>query len=174
MVKAFAKRSGARKSDKHGPKKSKAPKSRRESGMAAPSSHFHAAASRSPSSHHMSSYPSQAPMRRTTMKEESDVTVSICRNEYNEKLFHGVSELAAYRSLIGKARDHQLHRETGAMWNQVAHQILLVSFCVVEFLCGRVDNNRNLKTPVKTRTLHLSEPYDSRSTPHTAMQPRNE
>jgi regulator of protease activity HflC (stomatin/prohibitin superfamily) len=31
---------------------------------------------------------------------------------------------------------------------------------------------RNLKTPVKTRTLHLSEPYDSRSTTHTAMQPR--
>ena len=36
------------------------------------------------------------------------------------------------------------------------------------------NNKRNLKTPVKTRTLHLSEPYDSRSTPHTAMQPRKE
>jgi hypothetical protein len=33
---------------------------------------------------------------------------------------------------------------------------------------------RNLKMPVKTRTLHLSEPYDSQSTPHTAMQPRKE
>jgi hypothetical protein len=32
-----------------------------------------------------------------------------------------------------------------------------------------------LKTPIKTRTLHLSEPYDSRSTTHsTAMQPRKE
>jgi hypothetical protein len=67
-------------------------------------------------------------MRRITMKEESGVTVSICRNKYNQKLFHGVSELAAYRSLIGKARDCQLHRETGAMWNQVARQILSVSF----------------------------------------------
>ena len=28
-------------------------------------------------------------------------------------------------------------------------------------------SKRNLKTPVKTRTLHLSEPYNSRSTPHT-------
>jgi hypothetical protein len=37
-----------------------------------------------------------------------------------------------------------------------------------------IENKRNLKTPVKTRTLHLSEPYDSRSTPHTAMQPRKE
>jgi hypothetical protein len=37
-----------------------------------------------------------------------------------------------------------------------------------------VESKRNLKTPVKTRTLHLSEPYDSRSTPHTAMQPRKE
>jgi hypothetical protein len=37
------------------------------------------------------------------------------------------------------------------------------------------ESKRNLKTPVKTRTLHLSEPYDSRSTPpHTAMQPRKE
>jgi hypothetical protein len=32
----------------------------------------------------------------------------------------------------------------------------------------------NLKMPVKTRTLHLSEPYDSRSTTHTAMQPRKD
>jgi hypothetical protein len=30
---------------------------------------------------------------------------------------------------------------------------------------------RNLKTPTNTRTLHLSEPYDSRSTTHTARQP---
>jgi hypothetical protein len=36
------------------------------------------------------------------------------------------------------------------------------------------ESKRNLKAPVKTRTLHLSEPYDSRSTPHTAMQPRKE
>ena len=132
MVKAFAKRSGARKSDKHRPKKWKAPNSRRESCKAAPSSHFHAAASRPPRSHHMSSYPSQAPMRRITMKEESDVTVSICRNTYNQKLFDGVSELAAYRSLIGKVRDRQVHKETGAMWDQVARQILSVSFCIVQ------------------------------------------
>jgi hypothetical protein len=36
----------------------------------------------------------------------------------------------------------------------------------------KLASKRNLKTPVKTRTLHLSEPYDSRSTTHTAMQPR--
>ena len=29
---------------------------------------------------------------------------------------------------------------------------------------GMINNKRNLKTPVKTRTLHLSEPYNSRST----------
>ena len=135
MLEAFVKLSGARKSDKHEPKKSREPvffDSRRESGMAARRSHFHAAAFRSPRSHHMSSFPSQAPTRRITMKEESDVAVSICRNKCNQKLFHGVSELAAYRSLIGKVRDRQLHSETGAMWNQVPHQILLVSFCVVE------------------------------------------
>jgi hypothetical protein len=33
-------------------------------------------------------------------------------------------------------------------------------------------SNRNLKTPVMTRTLHLPKPYDSRPTPHTVMQPR--
>jgi hypothetical protein len=32
--------------------------------------------------------------------------------------------------------------------------------------------NRNLKTPVISRTLHLSKPYNSRPTPHPAMQPR--
>jgi hypothetical protein len=30
----------------------------------------------------------------------------------------------------------------------------------------------NLKTPVMARTLHLPKPYDSRPTPHPAMQPR--
>jgi hypothetical protein len=34
--------------------------------------------------------------------------------------------------------------------------------------CG----NRNLKMPVMARTLHLPKPYDSRPTPHPAMQPR--
>jgi hypothetical protein len=37
-----------------------------------------------------------------------------------------------------------------------------------------MDQKRNLKTPIKTRTLHLSEPYASRSTTHTAMQPRKD
>jgi hypothetical protein len=38
------------------------------------------------------------------------------------------------------------------------------------------EQKRNLKTPIKTRTLllHLSEPYDSRSTTHAAMQPRKD
>jgi hypothetical protein len=39
---------------------------------------------------------------------------------------------------------------------------------------GAGDQKRNLKTPIKTRTLHLSEPYDSRSTTHTGMQPRKD
>jgi hypothetical protein len=36
----------------------------------------------------------------------------------------------------------------------------------------QLDQKRNVKTPFKTRTLHLSEPCNSRSsTIHTVMQP---
>jgi len=34
------------------------------------------------------------------------------------------------------------------------------------------ETKRNLKTPVKARTLHLPEPYGSQTTTHTAWQPR--
>jgi hypothetical protein len=39
---------------------------------------------------------------------------------------------------------------------------------IQSYMCG----NRNLKTPVMARTLHLPKPYDSRPTPHPVMQPR--
>jgi hypothetical protein len=32
--------------------------------------------------------------------------------------------------------------------------------------------NRNLMTPIKSRTLHLTKQYDTQPTPHTEMQPR--
>jgi hypothetical protein len=43
-------------------------------------------------------------------------------------------------------------------------KVLLHCWCVSCIPNVRRGSKRNLKTPVKTRTLHLSEPYDSRST----------
>jgi hypothetical protein len=70
-------------------------------------------------------------MCHSTQKEGSDLTRGTCVNKYNQKLFDSISELAWYKGIIGKVRNHQFHIESAAMWNQVGLQILLVRVSVL-------------------------------------------
>jgi hypothetical protein len=80
-------------------------------------------------------------------------------------------------SIAMKQRNTELHGTDGAIsMEQRRKETATEAVAVYQSTIGKVYNQkRNLKTPIKTRTLHLlSEPYDSRSTTHTAMQPRKD
>jgi hypothetical protein len=131
MLEIFATRGGAQRTIKYGPKKAKKPvfldaRCHGYSSAASRHSHFHAAASTSTSLKHMTSFPSQAPLRCVRNKNDSGTAVCICHRECSQTLFCGVSDLAAYRTSIGTVRNLQPFIEAGHMWDQVALQIFSV------------------------------------------------
>jgi hypothetical protein len=95
---------------------------------------------------------------------------NVCRQEQRESCCHGE------QTEVGEAEEAEIDRQS----------LVLLRRCLPGGLETKrnirrreqreiFDQKRNLKTAVKTRTLHLSEPYDSRSTTHTpAMQPAQE
>lgn len=124
MLEAFANRSGSRKSKNMKAKKFKKPilvDSQFANGMVAP---------------RPQSFPSHALMLRTNKKEKSNVARRVCRNECNQELFDGITELATYRSVIGEVRNCLDYSATGAMWKQVALQILSVRVSVLLSACS--------------------------------------
>jgi hypothetical protein len=89
-------------------------------------------------------------------------------NEKNEK--------ECDQELTGAANDNEFEVKTlsAAVGTAATKREVrrVASAKLLAMLFPECSSKRNLMTPLMTRTLHLPEPYDSRSTTHTARQPR--